>query len=59
MMSMKLSNFEDLPPPVHVRPNFSHPLDLGRLIFNDPPPPTPLPLSNKLWNNSSIIHVNE
>ena len=33
----KLSNFRNPPPPVHLRPKFFHPLDLGRQISNEAP----------------------
>ena len=50
MASMKI----DPQSPVHLRPKFSHPLDLGRPILI--PPPT---LFNKLWNNNRTVHVNK
>ena len=39
-----MSNFQELHPPLHIRPKFFHPVDLGRLISNklrtSPPPPS-------------------
>ena len=37
--SYKLSNFQDPPPPMHLRPKFFHLLDHGRPVSNEPPPP--------------------
>ena len=34
----KSSNFQNPLPPVHLRPQFFHPLDLGRPILNEFPP---------------------
>ena len=36
-----MTNFEDPPPPDHLRPKFFHPLDLGRPIFKRTPTPAP------------------
>ena len=44
MTSMKIVQFSRPPTPlVHLRPKFFHPLDLGRPISNDPPPPQMIP----------------
>ena len=37
MASMKIVQFSRPPTPVHLRPKFIHPLDLGRPISNKPP----------------------
>ena len=49
---MKLSNFQDTPPLVYLRPTLFHSLVLGSPIL--PPPPPPL-LSNKLWKNNRTV----
>ena len=44
MTSMKIAQFSRPATPtplVHLRPTFFHPLDLGRPISNNPPPPSP------------------
>ena len=51
----KLSNFQDPPSPVHLCPNFFHPLDFERPILKEPLPT----LSSKLWSNNHTVHVNE
>ena len=33
---MTSMNFQDPPPPVHLRPKFFYPLDLGRPVLNEP-----------------------
>ena len=39
---LKLSNFQDPPPsPVHLRPKWLHPLELGRPILDESLPPYP------------------
>ena len=38
MTFLKIFRFSRHPPPVHLRPKFFHPLDLGRPISNEPPP---------------------
>ena len=40
-----MSNFQDLPPPVHLRSKLFHPLDFGCPVLNEAPP-TPIPLPN-------------
>ena len=52
---LKLSNFQDPPPPVHLRPKFFHPLDLGRPILNKPP----TPLTNYRTTTSPCMWTNE
>ena len=46
--------FKTPQPPVHLHPNFFHPLDLRCPILNES-----LTLSNKLWENNYIVHVNK
>ena len=42
MTSMKIVQFSRPPTPLsQLRPKFFHPLDLGRPISNEPPPPSP------------------
>ena len=52
----KLSNFQDLPLPVHLYPKFFHHLDLGRPISNQilpPSPPLPPPHPLQMITNQS------
>ena len=60
MTSMEIVQFSRPPTPlVQLRPNFFHPLDLGRPIPNDPPPP-PFPNDNqsiKRKHNPKMIIV--
>ena len=47
--SMKIPIFKT--PPVHLRPEFCHPLDLGRPISNEPPFPPLQMINNQLKEN--------
>ena len=52
MTSMKVVQFSRPPHPlVQLRPKFFHPLDLGRPISNEPPPPPLQMISNQLKEN--------
>ena len=50
MTSIKIVYFSRPPTPCQ----FFYPIGLGCPILNEPPT-----LSNKLWNNNHIVHVNE
>ena len=56
----KVSNFQDPSPPVHLRPKFFRPLDLGRPISNKPLPNDTVHLNkqNQNKNKTESRHSN-